>query len=373
MAIHVVQLIHNLGLGGAERQLYELCRRLPRERFRTSVVTCAAGGEYEARMREEGIECLTVPKRGPVDLPYLFALRRRLRALAPDILHCWMFTAGLWGALAAAGLRPRPGLLIAERNTYSGLGLLRRQAYHYQARAADRVLGNSRDVAAFWRGLGAAEGKLTVIENGMDFARFDRAAAGLDRAAVLGAEGLDPALPLVLSIGRFVAQKDQATLVEAAKQLTQQGAQAQYAIVGDGPLEPALRRQITECGLEGRFHLLAARPRIEPLLLSASVFCLPSLHEGFPNALAEALGCGRPCVATPVSGGVELIEDGVSGRLTPCGDAGALAQAIGGYLDDPARAAEHGARARERVRARYGAESMAQRYAELYGQLAVGA
>jgi glycosyltransferase involved in cell wall biosynthesis len=103
------------------------------------------------------------------------------------------------------------------------------------------------------------------------------------------------------------------------------------------------------------------------------VFCLASLHEGFPNALAEALACGKPCIATAISGSSEMIRDGESGSLIAVGDSQALARCLLAYLRDPQLASTHGAAARTFIRATYSVERMVQRYCELYREVLSGA
>ena len=361
--LNLVHLIYDLGLGGAERQLYELATRLPSERYHQTIVRFKPAGEYAARFVEHGINVLTVHKRQAIDLSFFTRLTRVLRELKPDIVHSWMRTANLWGRAAALRLKPRPAIVAGVRNTHPGLPSWRRALIAYLGRRSTRVIGNSRAVAAQMLKFGVPAERLAVIENGIDFSRFDRE---IDRPAVLKAEGLDPELPMMLTIGRLIEQKDHATLIAAVKTLVEQGARAQFAIIGDGPLTEQTRELIEKARLAGRVHILKPRPQVEELVLACDVFVLPSLHEGFPNVLAEAMGCAKPCIATAVSGSVDMIEDGKRGFLIDVGDAKALADRIARYLGDASLAAAHGAAAKAYIRENNSVEAMVDRYDALY-------
>jgi glycosyltransferase involved in cell wall biosynthesis len=362
----VVHLIYNLGLGGAERQLFELATRLPRDRFKTTVVRFKPTGEYAQRLEQAGVPVITIGKTRAIDLAFLVELRSVLRRLRPDILHCWMISANTWGCLTAPLAGGDTVVITAERNAYPELPDWKQRLLRWQAGRSVVMLGNSKEVTASLTRYGVPAEKLQVIENGIDFARFD---VPVDRVAVLKREGLDPTLPLVLTIGRLNRQKDHKTFIAAALNLLSAGVKAQFAILGEGPLLSETRELISSSGYPDGIRLLEARPAVEDVLLACDVFTLPSLHEGFPNVLAEALGAGKAVVATAVSGSTDMVEEGVTGALIPVGDSAALAAAIQRYLDDPALAVAHGNAGRDFMRANYSVERMVQRYCELYERI----
>lgn len=150
--------------------------------------------------------------------------------------------------------------------------------------------------------------------------------------------------PLIVSVGRHDEVKGFPVLLRACRQLQDEGIAFRCEIVGSGPLEKQLRKQIDESGLNERVHLLGALPsqQVEQKLNEADLFVLASQRsrdgnmDGIPVALMEAMACGVPVVTTRVSGIPELVEDRVSGLLVPPTEAFALAQAIRQMLEDRA-------------------------------------
>jgi glycosyltransferase involved in cell wall biosynthesis len=145
--------------------------------------------------------------------------------------------------------------------------------------------------------------------------------------------------------------------------------QAHFVWAGTGPLESALRQQAAARGLGGHVHLLGHRTDVGALLAAAGVCVLPSLFEGLPLAVLEAMAAGVPVVGTRVCGTAEAVRDGCTGRLVAPRDPAALAGAILEVLECPALAACWGAAGRRRVRRHFSARRMARATARVYGEL----
>ena len=163
-----------------------------------------------------------------------------------------------------------------------------------------------------------------------------------------------PGPPLIVSVGRYIEKKGFSTLIDACGLLGDRAAECQ--IVGQGPLDGALRRQVGLRGLEGR--VLIAGPRCESaisdLLARSHVFALPCLNtpdggrDNLPTVIMEAMAAGLPVVSTPVAAVPEMVDDGVTGFLVPENDPAALAEKLGRLVDDPALARKMGAAGRKR-------------------------
>jgi len=216
----------------------------------------------------------------------------------------------------------------------------------------------------------APQGKVELVYHGLDFARFPAPVAA--RAA---RDGRDPADPvMLLSVGRLVEKKGTDVLLEALAQLPPE-LHWRLVHIGGGPLKAQLERLAAARGIAGRITWRGALPQPEVLaaLRGADLFALASRiagdgdRDGLPNVLAEAQSQGLACVATAVSAIPELVEDGVTGVLVAPESPGALAQAIGALIADPARRAELGAAGGERVRARFALEPNLERLARRFG------
>lgn len=171
--------------------------------------------------------------------------------------------------------------------------------------------------------------------------------------------------PLIVSVGRHDEVKGFPILLEACRQLQEQGVAFRCEIVGDGPMQKSLRRQIEKTGLQERVKLLGALPsqQVEEKLREASLFVLASQRsregnmDGIPVALMEAMASGVPVITTRVSGIPELVEDRVTGLLVPPADAYALAGAIRQLLEDARLQALCVENAKRKVRDEFDAET----------------
>src|SRR5262249_164403 len=194
-------------------------------------------------------------------------------------------------------------------------------------------------------------------------AAADPAAAGLCRAALLqGAPG-----PLVLAVGNVRPAKGHAYLLEATACLRARFPGLRVVIVGRGGEHWApLRARITALRLDDILTLAGERREVASLLQAADLFVQPSVIEGLPLALLEALAAGVPTVATAVGGVPRVVEDRITGRLVPPAAPLALAEAMGDLIDHPDRARRMAADAQERVQRLYGAQAWVDRLQRIY-------
>jgi GalNAc-alpha-(1->4)-GalNAc-alpha-(1->3)-diNAcBac-PP-undecaprenol alpha-1,4-N-acetyl-D-galactosaminyltransferase len=177
--------------------------------------------------------------------------------------------------------------------------------------------------------------------------------------------------PYVAAVGRLSKQKGFDLLIAAFASIADRHPEWHLVIAGEGPDRGALAAIAARCGVLARVHLVGRVEQVGSVLGGASVFALSSRHEGFPNALLEAMACGVACVATRCpSGPSEIITDGSDGLLVDVGSVPALATALDGLLADDLRRGQLGARARASVRERFALEAVGARWDELLGSVA---
>ena len=300
------------------------------------------------------------------DARAVLRLRRLLARSRPDVVHAHGLRAG---ALAAIALLPavrglRVPLAVTVHNAPPGRGpagavyaLLERIV----ARRAAAVACVSSDLAARMRRLGAAGVTVATVPAPPAEAPGARAVAAA-RAAIAGA-----GQPVVLAVGRLAPQKGFATLLAAAARWQGRVPCPVLALAGAGPLEAALRAGADAGGIRMRF--LGQRDDVPALLAAADVVAVPSLWEGQPLIVQEALRAGRPLVASRTGGIPDLTgQDGAV--LVPPGDAIALADAVLSVLDDPALAARLAVAARERAAALPGQAAAVAAVLALYQRIA---
>src|SRR6202000_977392 len=180
--------------------------------------------------------------------------------------------------------------------------------------------------------------------------------------------GIKPDSVVVLFIARFTGHKQPLTLIRAfGKALSQlSGMDVQLLMVGDGDEKEAGVALARELGLEGKANFLAFRQDVPDVLHAADIFVLPSLWEGLPIGLLEAMAMRKAVIGTRVDGTREVLQDGDNGLMVESGDVDALAAAIVRLVGDKALRESLSAKAYQTVRQRFDAATMTREIEELY-------
>ena len=382
----VLHLLANLDRGGAQEVVRTLVAALPDSGWRPVVATFR-DGPLRAAIEESGIRVHVLPGRTrPVTRPLgalgeLRTLREDLRGLMRaekvDVVQ-----THLLGSLDFVALAARTGdgpavlwtvhnaildlradqLPSGQRWLLNGKRAAYRFAYRLSGRWADGFVAVSDDVAAaITAAYRPPRDRLFLIPNGVEVARYGSQAA---RAATRADLRLAPDARLVIVVAKLFAQKGHAVLLDA---LSSAGLRPDDVVllVGEGPERAHLEGVVEARGL-GAVRFAGNRPDIPALLAASDLFVLPSLWEGLPMALLEAMASGLPVIATDVAGSRQVIVPDESGVIVPPGDAGALAAAIGDLLADDARRSRLGRAARQRVEAEFSSARQAERHAAAY-------
>jgi glycosyltransferase involved in cell wall biosynthesis len=340
-------------LGGTERVVWELATRLPAQRYDVMVWLSASPevDEMAAALDARGIPVERVPEiESRWDWRGMLATWRRLRQLRPSVLHVhhvWPSADRyLHGLARAAGV---PHVVVTEHIVGHPNSEAQRRLKHAELAGADAVTAVSGAVAdSLARDYGVARSALRVVPNGADPPDED---AEWPAARAFRAElGLGMYRPLWVCAARLEEQKGHAVLLDALARLRGRSLDFVVALAGEGSLRGVLERRAAELGLGAKVRFLGQVETLGPLLMAADLVVLPSLWEGLPLTLLEAMARGRPVVASAVGGVPEVIDDGVHGRLVPPGDAAALALALEECHHKPDAARQLGARAADRVR-----------------------
>jgi len=170
-----------------------------------------------------------------------------------------------------------------------------------------------------------------------------------------------------VTVARLRPPKDVMTLVRAIALLPPGSARA--TVVGDGPERADLAEEVRRLGVEGAVDLVGEREDVADLLAAADVFALPTLSEGLPMSVLEAMAAGLPVVAAAAGGVPELVEDGQTGILVPPGRPDALAAALGRLAADPALRRRLGGAGRRRAEAHFDIEACRRAHVDLYREL----
>ncbi len=361
--VRVSFLIDNLGRAGTESQLLALIRTLDRTRIEPSLVLL--DGESQSSRELEPADCpvlrLGVKKLFARGAPRAaMRLRRFWRAEKPDIAQIYFLDSAYFG-VPVAKLAGVPKIIRVRNNLSYWLTRKHRLLNRAIRPFVDATLTNSdagRD--ALMRGDGVEEGRIAVIENGVDLDRFR-----FTRHRPFSGDTLR-----IGCVANLRPVKNIDGLLRVAATLLKELPELRFEVAGEGEQRPALERLHAELGLGDRFRFLGSSDDIPAFLSGLDLAVLPSHSEGMSNALLESMAAGRPIVATDVGANSELLDGGTCGIIAPTSRDGALANAIRRMLADPASARRFGEAAQEKVERDYSRDAMRLRFEEFYRGLA---
>jgi len=369
---HILYVIDQIcQVGGAERVLLEMIRRLPRDHFRCSVITFQIEPGLEAL---ENVSSLlrVLPLRRTYDISAIrtaLLIRDLIRRENVSIVHTFFETSDLWAA-PIARLSGCPVLVSSRRDT----GILRTRKHHLAYpivnRLFDRVLTVSEKVRAYALNHDhLPPERVETLYNGVDLEALDAKAAEVDARLSLGLKATSRVISTLANI-RHVKGID--VLARAAARVCFACPDAVFLVVG-GVLEPEAFRElqslVDSLGIKDNFRFLGAMSNPYPVLAASDIFCLPSRTEGFSNALIEAMGSRLACVATRVGGNAEALTEGVNGFLVESEDADAMGNRLLRLLRDPNLRRGMGQAARQTVESHFSMSAMMARLTGIYQEL----
>lgn len=390
--LRVMHVITGLNPGGAETWLTRLLLRLPRERFDCRVVSLLDGGVLAGVLRDMGVPVESLGMgRGLPDPRGLWRLARLMRAHRPQVVQTWLYHADLLGLLAArlsgCGAAVSWGLRCAYMDLAQyGLGTrLTLSACVALSGRPEAVTANSQAGAAHHRALGYRPRRLVVLENGVDGERFRPDAGVRAHLRRQWAREWDVAegAPLIGLVARVDPMKGHGAFCRAAAELLRTRPDARFLFCGEGtqPGAAELDGLVARHGLSGAAVRLGRREDMAQVYAALDALVLPSLGEGFPNALLEALSCAVPCVSLDVGDARAMCGPG--GLVAPAAlsspdvpeaeRAGFIARALGQLLSLSAfERSELGQLGRAHVLERYGLDRAVERWAAHFETLAGG-
>lgn len=319
--------------GGAERNLIELATHFDPSVVDPVVVIYHRDLHYAPQLDAAGIKWRLVEKTRRVDGPFLGKLAVTVRQERPDVVHSFLPTPNFWMKLARlAGGRPPLVVFLGSIEPSAKDFLLDRAL---RATVSAVIVNSTTAQREAVERFGFSPERVHLIYNGVDLERFSPGEAD---ASVRRSLGVPEEGRLLTVVARVRGEKNHACLVRALVALQRQGrlpADLHGRFVGrlaDESLAHRLRADLRGAGLGERFTFCGPRSDIPQVLRASDLLVLPSLYEGCPNAVQEAMACGLPVIASAVSDNALLVKDGDSGRLFPSDDAGALAAALADVL-----------------------------------------
>jgi glycosyltransferase involved in cell wall biosynthesis len=338
--VRVCMVVNNLDVGGLEKVVLSLLRHLPPGEVECSLVCLSGPGRLFEQVALPAERRLVLDKSPEVGLAerlrlpaQLLRIRRFLRAQRVDVVHAHNLAPLLYGGLAARLLGPgRPVVVYSEHNQIYRAGERARRRFVGYVRLADEVVAVSHDLRRTLVETLRVSPRVRVLHNGID----PRAFAGAEASAVrreLGGAGGEFLVGTAVVLSE---QKGIRYLLEAVRLVRAADPTVRFVVAGDGPLRAELEELARTLGVSDGVRFLGYRSDVPSLIAALDAYVLPSLWEGLPLALLEALASGKPIVATTVGGNPEVVVDGENGRLVPPRDPEALARAVLALRNDPA-------------------------------------
>ncbi|MEE2637942.1 MAG: glycosyltransferase [Acidobacteriota bacterium] len=371
--LRVLNMIAASGAGGAEQAFASLLQRLDRSRFEI-VVACHGQGAMIGRFRRyathvESLDLLSL--RRPSTILRLVRLMRRYRV---DLVHTHLWTADVLGGVAAR-LARIPRVVSSVHGAYflpigvTGVRRARRlvfsRIYRSIYRGCDRVIAVSRYVAddlATRPGVRVSQDRIRVIENGVDIDDPDRVIP----TEMGSSDRWGSGSPRIAVVANFFPIKGHRFLIRAIPSVLAVFPDARFVLAGDGESRPAVTALAERLGVRQRVSFTGEIKDSLDLMRASDLVVLPSVSEGLPVTLVEAMAIGRPVVTTRAGGIPEVVEDDVSARIVPPRDPDALGRAMVELLTQPELAQTLCTQAKRVAHGRFSADRMVRRIEEVY-------
>lgn len=345
--IRIAVVLQDLEFGGSQRYAIHLVTHLNRELFSPELWVLRQGDDMAPLARSAGVPVVQISTASWVSPHSLFLLACRLLQRRPQVLYTLTVVPNIWARVLGRLMRV-PVVVSGYRS------LLPNQHERWLWRLSDRVIVNAHALKDIMKNrFMVGNDRIAVVPNGVDPDHFcpDPAAEASE--------------PVVLSLGRFVEDKDPLNLVNAFCIAARRVPEARFEIMGNGPLKADADRLIRACSMESRISLLPGVSDVRPHLRRATIFALASVREASPNVILEAMACGRPVVATRVGGIPELVLDGETGTLVEPGAPEAFAEALVDLLNDESKRRQMGVKAREKILDEFTLEKMVRKTEEV--------
>lgn len=362
----ILHVVDSLERGGLERLVHDLAVAQQRRGHRVAVFSINQTGGFITELQAAGVPVIVGDKQGTLDLQVLQKLRQAVQEHRIDTVHAHNFVPSYYAAAALLGMRHRPSQVVTCHDMGTRLSNRRlRWLFKWSIRRSQGVAMVGKQVHdRFIRDGYVPAHKAMTLLNAVPVEDFGITAER--RATARQALGLSADEVVVGCVGRLVELKNHLGLIRQWPDVLTRHPRARLVLIGEGPLRAQIEQLIADLGLGDRVMLAGIRSDVSQLLPGLDVFALPSFTEGVSIALLEACATGLPALASRVGGNVEVIQDGVTGRLFDVDDPSALRDALLQLVGDASLRESLGQRARQWVREHASMAALCTRYDRLY-------
>ena len=359
---------------GAEVQLKVLLSKLIQKPELNLSVIVFNEGRLKIEIAKLGIPVTVFPESHWGSAKIFLELLRNFKNSKIHLVHTHKYKDTILAAPAAKmyGIPRVVRTVHGLREPFSGLDAFKMHLYEavestVHRCCVDSIIGVSSQIESKYKAEGGVS-RVTCIRNGID---LEGKPVQTDRCRTRKDLGVDSGTCLIGTVGRLTPVKGISCLLEAARLLLGQGANVKVLVVGDGSIRKDLEAQAHDLGISENVVFLGHREDTGELLQALDIFVLPSLSEGVPMALLEAMAASRAVVASRVGGVPEIVEDGFQGFLVEPMDVKGLVEKCLRLMESPDLSRRMGEQARKRVEREFSATAMADRIVSVYRDLLV--
>jgi glycosyltransferase involved in cell wall biosynthesis len=366
--LNIVHICDHLGwtgsrMHGVKRLFAWMIPRFDRARFDVSLISLRKRDLSNDTLEDLGID-VTYLHRSKFDPATLPALLKELDRRRADVVHLHGYGASTFGRIAAAWRRLP--VVVHEHANLTDTPWFQKIFDRALAPYTDIALAVSASTAEFvTRARLVPPARTRVVYLGVPLDEFSKPRTDADVAEARRALGVPPGAFAIGTVTRLMPSKGNQYLVEATRRVIDSLPDARVYIVGEGELQPALESQAAQLQLGDRLVFCGFRRDVAEALSAFDMVVFPSLWEGTPLTVLEALAMGKPIVSTDADGLQDVLTNGQDAVMVPRRDAAALAEAIVAMARDPSGRARLGENAR-RTGAKYDIDLFVRKMERLY-------
>lgn len=358
------------GPGGGEQVFLNIARNIDREQYNPSVILLKKGWLYD-QLSQDDIKITIISSQRSWDLSFLYRLIKSCRQQKIDVIHSHFTGANLYASLAGSILRIPVVVTFHNELILPWWSCSYSKFKHFLIRNfASRIVMVAEFMKKDYVNIAKyPPNKLLTIYNGID---LDRDKVDIDSTALRKELGLRDDDLLVGHVANLRPPKGHEYLIRAAKLICEILPNVKFLLVGEDNrenLKGDIEKQIYDLNLNENVKLLGYRADVPELLRLIDVFVLPSISEGHPLSVIEAMAASRPIVATNVGGLPEIVEDGLNGYLVKSENPSALAEKILVLLKNKNLREQMGKMGRKTVEENFSIKTMIDNYQNLYREL----
>ena len=368
--MRILHLISSKGLYGAERVVIELSKGLKKIKDCRPIIgvinnTYNSHVEMIDEANESQVESVVFPCSSQFDFKTILLIRKYVKANNIDLIHCHGYKSNFYGLFASgSGVRT----ISTNHNWLTSHWKLKIYCFldSLWMRYFNEIVAVSDEVKKDMMRYKVPRRKIHIIDNGIDPDRFDLTDSG---EAVRREFDLDRSVNVIGIIGNLGYEKGHQYLLMAAKEIVEIEKAVKILIIGGGSLRTHLENETARLGLSNNVIFAGYRKDIPDIISALDIFVIPSVKEGLPMVLLEAMAAKKPVVASKVGAIPKVILDDSLGILVEPGNVSQLTQAILSLINDVDKAKQTGLNGYNRVKEFFSSDVMAGNYYSLYKEI----